>query len=141
MPYPHCGEKQTLMNIIHYDSTEKTPMISGNIEKGEIIIKGRSYPESTVDFYRDFKVWLGDFYANAPQNITVILDLEYFNTSTTAVIYEMIQKLSHLKDSHQIKVTWIFDEDDIDMVDKGDELQRLLGDMIELKVRNSESGF
>mgnify|MGYP002620867199 CR=1 FL=1 len=127
------------MNTIHYDSSEKTPMIRGDIEKGEITIKGRSYPESTTDFYKDFKVWLQSFYANAPNTVTVVLDLEYFNTSTTAVLYDMIQQLSKLKDDKKISVTWYFDEDDYDMIDKGHELQRLLGDMIHLKIRNSET--
>ena len=125
------------MNTIHIESTEKTPMITGNIEKGEIAIKGRSYPESTVDFYNDFKIWLESFYKNAPENINVNLDLEYFNTSTTAVLYEMIQRLSQLK-QHKIKVIWFCDEDDIDMLDKGHELQRLLGEMIELKIRDHD---
>ena len=127
------------MNTIHYDSTEKTPMINGDIEKGEITIKGRSYPESTTDFYKDFKIWLQSFYTNAPNTITVVLDLEYFNTSTTAVLYDMIQNLSKLREGRKIDVTWYFDEDDYDMIDKGHELQKLLGDMIHLTIRNSES--
>jgi len=126
------------MSKIHFDSTDKTPLISGDIEKGEITIKGRSYPESAVDFYKDFKVWLLDFYEKAPKDVTVLLDLEYFNTSTTAVLYDMIQKLSHLKDDRKIIVTWFFDEDDYDMIDKGHELQRLLGDMIDLRIRNND---
>lgn len=127
------------MNIIHYESTEKTPMINGNIEEGRIIIRGRSYPESTVGFYKEFEKWLTDFYELAPDKIRVTLDLEYFNTSTTAVLYEMIQRLSQLKDNHNIVVTWIFDEDDMEMIDKGQDLQRLLGEMIKLEIRNSES--
>ena len=128
------------MNSIHYESTEKTPMIAGDIEKGEITIRGRSYPESTIDFYKDFKSWLNEFYANAPEKITVTLDLEYFNTSTTAVLYDMILQLSKIKEGRQILVTWIFDEDDYDMIDKGHDLQKLLGEMIKLEIRNSESG-
>ena len=53
-------------------------------------------------------------------NTTVIFNLEYFNTSSSKCILDLLRKLETLKDTNNItEIKWYFDEGDEDMEYKG----------------------
>lgn len=113
--------------------THRTPLIKGSIEKGLIEITGKSLPEDARDFYLPFRDWLLDLFVSEVPKITVELELEYFNTATSKIIIDMLLSLEKLKDKKEITITWIYDEDDMEMEETGHDFEALLGDIITLK--------
>ncbi len=55
--------------------------------------------------------------------------LEYFNTSSTLVIRNLIRKISNHKNSTNLSVIWFYEEYDEDMKEAGDEFKLLFKDL------------
>lgn len=55
--------------------------------------------------------------------------LEYFNTSTTLIIRNIIRKLKEINDRTNLKICWYFEEDDEDMEEVGEELKILFPEL------------
>ena len=91
-------------------------------------LKGKSIPENSIEFYRPVYAWL-DEYAKQPKNKTsMIVQLEYFNTSSSKCLLDIFRKLELLlKDSKsEVTVTWLYEEDDEDMMEAGEDYQTIV---------------
>jgi hypothetical protein len=83
------------------EGTTKTPEIIGDIEKAEFSIKGKCIPEDARNFFVPFRDWLLDFTESAEEPINVKFDLEYFNTSTSSILLDILKHLD--KTNHSKK--------------------------------------
>ncbi len=124
------------MEALRIESTHKTPRIILDPENGIFEISGRSIPEDSVGFYKPIFEWI-EAYAQNPLPVThVKFDLEYFNTSSSKNILEVLKRLEAIHTSgHEVRVTWYYDEDDEDMEETGQDYQALLNLPIELSIK------
>ena len=80
------------MEPIIIEGTPKTPTVKFDSTEGVFEIKGRSIPENSVEFYKPLVDWL-DTYKESPLTKTVVnVRLEYFNTSSSKCILDVIQE-------------------------------------------------
>lgn len=119
-------------------ATTKTPAINGNIDKGEFSIKGKCIPEDARGFFVPFRDWLMDFTESTKESINVEIDLEYFNTSTSSILLDIFKHLDKTNKSKEVKVTWIYEEDDIEMEEVGEDYKIIVGDIITLQSKEVE---
>ncbi|MBD3638016.1 MAG: DUF1987 domain-containing protein [Crocinitomicaceae bacterium] len=124
------------MDTINYEPTEKSPLIEGSISTGKILIQGRSYPENAPKFFQPLRDWLEEFYKKTPGNIEFEIDFDYVNTATTVILYDIIHNLSKLANEKEVHVTWKYESDDVDMINKGNDFKDLLGEFITLKQKD-----
>ncbi|MFT4600838.1 MAG: hypothetical protein ACI857_001015 [Arenicella sp.] len=119
-------------------STPKTPEIKGKIENGSISIKGICIPEDARGFFSPFRNWLLDFTNTTDKEINLEVDLEYFNTSTSNILLDVFKHLNRAKesDSKEVKITWIYEEDDEEMKEVGEDYQLMIGDIITLQSKS-----
>ncbi|HKR06913.1 MAG TPA: DUF1987 domain-containing protein [Bacteroidia bacterium] len=113
----------------------KTPHISFSHDNGVLELKGKSIPENSIEFYRPVYAWL-DEYALHPKNKTnIIIQLEYFNTSSSKCLLDIFRKLEPLqKDAKsEVTVTWLYEEDDEDMMEAGEDYQTIVKLPFEIK--------
>lgn len=105
----------------------KTPFISLKEDAGAIEIKGKSIPENSVEFYAPVMEWL-DKYSQQPKSKTqVTINLEYFNTSSSKCLLDIFRKLEKVHTgSNEVNVLWLFEEDDEDMQEAGDDYQSIV---------------
>lgn len=105
----------------------KTPYISLKPESGAIEIKGKSIPENSVEFYQPVLSWL-DKYAEKPLSKTsVTVHLEYFNTSSSKCLLDIFRRLEKVHNAtNEVTVLWLFEEDDEDMQEAGDDYQSIV---------------
>ncbi|MGD1844867.1 MAG: DUF1987 domain-containing protein [Salibacteraceae bacterium] len=126
------------MDTIHIEGTPKTPTINFNPENGLLEIQGRSIPENAVDFYKPVVDWLTE-YAQSPVGQTVMnIQLEYFNTSSSKCILDVLKKLEVINNqsSGSVKVRWHYEEDDEDMLEAGEDYEAIIDvsfEMIEVE--------
>lgn len=107
------------------EATVKTPQIEFDSEKGLISIEGISIPEDPQEFFMPLDEQLNE-YVNAPNEKTFLeFRLEYFNTSTTLIIRNLIRKLHDISNKTQLNVKWYYETDDEDMEEAGDEFRML----------------
>ena len=70
------------MADLNLEGSPKTPTIEFNSGSGYLLIRGRSIPENSIEFYKGLIDSLEE-YNNTPQsNTKVDIQLEYFNTSS-----------------------------------------------------------
>lgn len=106
-------------------ATLKTPKVSVNFDEGKILLAGISIPEDPYAFYSPVNEKITE-YLNTPQKTTRLeFKLEYFNTSSTLVIRNLIRDLSQHSDKTDLVVKWYYEEYDEDMKEAGDEFRML----------------
>ena len=126
------------MDNIKYEMTEKTPLIEGSITSGEMKIAGRSYPEDAPEFFQPFRDWLSSFYQKTKGDIKLVLDLDYINTATNVLLFDIVYNLSKMAENRGVSVVWKYEEDDYEMINKGQDFKELLGDLIIMEERNNK---
>ena len=102
---------------------------------GFLEIKGKSIPENSAEFYHPVYEWL-DKYATQPKAKTEIkIQLEYFNTSSSKCLLDIFRRLEALNKSgkSEVKVIWLYEEEDEDMMEAGDDYQTIVKLPFEIK--------
>jgi hypothetical protein len=114
--------------------TSNSPFIEFDPEIGSLTIVGQSHPEDPQEFYQDLVDILEEYCRNPKQQTKVIVDLEYMNTGTSRVIYNVFRKLETIvNEKREVEVHWRYEDDDDDMLDAGQifsELTKLKFKMI-----------
>lgn len=108
--------------------TNKTPEVELNNESGILNFKGRSIPENSIDFYNPVFEWI-DRYTSSPQKTTTLnIHLEYFNTSSSKCLLDILKKLRSLDQTNKskVQVNWYYDEDDEDMLEAGEDYRDIV---------------
>lgn len=115
------------MNSLIIEGTAKTPRVDFS-DKGAMEISGKSIPENSVEFYQPVYAWV-DQYSLQPNKSTVIkIQLEYFNTSSSKCLLDIFRKLEALQKSgkSEVSVTWMYEEEDEDMMEAGEDYQSIV---------------
>jgi len=117
------------MKKIEVEATPKTPYLLLDSETKTIVINGRSIPENSVQFYTPvfeaLDAWIAE---KTKDKISVSVRLEYFNTSSSKCVLDIFKKLAELhKNGAQVEVTWIYEKDDEDMMEAGQDYQTIVG--------------
>lgn len=115
------------MEKIVIESTPKTPAINFDFENGLLEIRGRSIPENSIEFYRPIVESL-EKYGSSPKPVTTVnIQLEYFNTSSSKCILDVLKKLESLhKNGNQLVINWYYERDDEDMLEAGEDYQAII---------------
>lgn len=125
-------------NEFYLEATHKTPEITGNIEKGELRIKGKSIPEDARDFYFPFRNWVLEYIQTDHPTLDIAIELEYFNTSTSSIILDIFKHLLKVSSEKKVNIKWIFEVDDLDMEEAGQDYQLMIGDIITLESKEPD---
>ncbi len=130
------------MNKLIKASGERTPSIALDHEKGIVEIKGKSMPENSFAFYKPILDWLVEYeqaFFNQRLNVKIMLD--YFNTSSSKCILDILRQLGDMMKHHcNVNVTWVYTEDDEDeMVGNAVEYQSYVDYEIKLEKFSSKT--
>src|SRR5689334_1776893 len=102
------------MNILFLEPTRDTPKIMLNKRDGIFELTGRSILEDASSFYDPVVEWLSD-YAQQPNSATVFaFKLNYFNSSSSKMIYLLLNVLKEIKGA---QVEWCYHQGDDDILE------------------------
>ena len=124
------------MDPIVIEPTHKTPEVKTDWERGRFFIRGKSIPEDSRDFFRPLKDWLTTYLESKPESLSAEIDLEYFNTSTSIVLLDIFKKISQHRERMNVQIIWYYEKEDLDMEEVGQDYQSMLGDIIELRIKD-----
>lgn len=105
--------------------TSKSPEIDFN--PSLLLVSGRSILEDPIEFYQPIIAWIED-YIKQPEALTrVIFRLEYINSGSNRLIYNILKLLDgqYQKGSNMV-VNWYYEEDDDTLYNLGLDLQGLV---------------
>lgn len=115
------------------EETVRTPRIEGSVDTGLMRIEGRSLPEDARQFYRPFREWLNELLNSNIKSVKAEFSLEYFNTSTSKVLVDLMLFLDSFSDRKKIEIVWEYQKDDPEMAEVGKDFQAMLGNILKLE--------
>ncbi|MFO7844065.1 MAG: DUF1987 domain-containing protein [Bacteroidales bacterium] len=123
-----------------FESTETRdkPYIIFDPQNSRFEINGNSLPEDTTLFYKPVIEWIIKYAKNPNKTTHLICSLEYFNSSSAKMLYELFIELEKIKDTgNEVKVTWYYDPEDNLIEEKGLEFQSILEIPFDVVEKNS----
>jgi predicted ATP-grasp superfamily ATP-dependent carboligase len=110
--------------ILEREKTKTTPYILIDEEKGYMRFEGESYLEDIVGFFSEINAWLESYLTSDFAGLTFDSALEYFNSSTTKQVYNMLRLMDTYASGKKVIVNWIVaDEDDDMLIECGEDFQ------------------
>jgi hypothetical protein len=101
------------MEPLYKEKTKSTPEVNLDKSKEIFLIKGWSKPENTLEFYEPVMNWFTEYTNNPNPSTTLTIDMDYFNSSTSKVLLNIINILEViLKNGLEVKVTWHYGDED-----------------------------
>lgn len=123
-----------MLQSFESSETRDKPYIILDQKNSRFEIKGNSLPEDTTLFYTPVIEWIIEYAKNPNKKTHFICDLEYFNSSSAKMLYELFIELEKINETgNQVKVTWYYDSDDNMIEEKGIEFQSILEIPFEVK--------
>lgn len=113
--------------MFRMSGTHQRPTVVIDIEKGFFEISGSSIPENPMDVFTPIFDHLNR-YMEDPRPLTELhFRLDYFNTSTSKLMLDMIHKMESIKDQSgkDVKIKWFYREADDDMMEIGEDFANL----------------
>ncbi len=111
------------MDTLEIIATKSSPEINFNAQTNVLSIVGESYPENTAQFYEPVFEWL-DIYLTelSDQQVTVNMELIYFNSSSSKALMDIFDLLEEASDDgKKIVLNWIYDEENDAALEYGEE--------------------
>jgi hypothetical protein len=110
------------------EGTNKTPTVKLNAETGVLELSGKSIPENSFGFYQPLLLWIDSYTAHPASKTDVKIQLEYFNTSSSKCLLDILRKLDTLKKSGKsaVQVLWYYEAEDEDMMEAGQDYNSLV---------------
>lgn len=123
------------MDALNIAGTARTPEIHFD-PSGTLKLAGRSIPENAVELYRPALEWVESYVKQPAAKTELVMQLEYFNTSTSKVMLNLFKRLAELSESgHSVEVKWFYAEDDEDMMEAGEDYRQIVKLPFELLAR------
>lgn len=118
--------------MLYIKATETTPQVSFNSSTGEFFIGGKSIVEDADGFYQPVIDWVSNTPFSTP--ISLVVDLEYFNISSSKRILYLLYKFNDLADQNVTPVTvkWLYQKGDEDMMEVGQDYAYMVNIPFEL---------
>jgi hypothetical protein len=105
--------------------TLRTAGVSFNVESNILDISGISIPENADAFFQPMYDWLEQIVKVHKGNITVRINLTYFNTSSVRHLLIIIKTLiASYRDT--LKVLWVYEPDDEEIRERGEQLSEVV---------------
>ena len=127
------------MESFRLEATDKTPFVLLDPTHGVLEISGCSIHENAARFYEGIYERV-DAYASRPARQTQArIALDYFNSSTAKYLLDILKRLDelHASGASQVSLEWRYDEDDLDMLEAGNDYRSLLEMPVKLKVKRA----
>lgn len=113
------------MEPIKIYPTRNTPAVLLDPARGVFKMYGRSSPENSLQFYEPLRAVISSDIT--VDKVDVRIKMEYFNTSSSKCIYDLLKEIKSLENKgKEVVVRWYYDEDDEDMLEAGEDYSDLL---------------
>ncbi len=118
------------MENLTLEATNSTPEIKTDYANNTIEIRGKSYPENTFEFYQPLMDWVEAFFKSDQANLKLTFEIQYFNSSTSKVFYDLFDLLEESRtNGKSIVVDWEFDPENVSAEEAGEDFKEDFEDM------------
>jgi len=113
------------MENLAFAATRSTPLIRFEAETLHLEIRGESYPENAAHFFGPVFDWVkGILEFAAPQPVVMDLELVYFNSSTSKILFNLFDLMDKAAArGREVTINWHFLEENEMAQECGEEFQ------------------
>ena len=105
--------------------TEQTPLVSF-LSNGIMEISGKSIDQDSFAFWQPVISWVKMYAAQPATKTCLNLFIESLDTSSSSALVEVLYLLKDLsKEGHAVHVHWNYEENDLDMLELGKDMEQL----------------
>lgn len=111
------------MDNIRIEATERSPEVDFAFDENTYALRGEAYPEDVNEFFGPLIGQLEN-HLNSLDNAEVTFNFEliYFNSSTAKILMMLFELLDSVAEKgSQVAVNWIYEADDDNMEELGEE--------------------
>lgn len=106
---------------LNIEGTKTNPEIFFDKIGNKVIIEGRSVLKNMDDeFFHPLYSFLDNYSNSGYSSLTLVLNLDYFNTSTHPSLITIFRKMNSISEA---KIIWLYERNDMEMMEIGQELQ------------------
>jgi len=112
------------MDNIRIEATERTPEVDFSFEDNIFSLRGEAYPEDVNEFFGPLIDQLEEHFASLDSaEVSFNFELIYFNSSTAKILMMLFELLDSTagEKNNQVTVNWLYDADDDNMEELGEE--------------------
>ena len=110
------------MENLFVEGSDTLPEVNFNTE-GKLKISGRALPENAFDFFNPLIKWVKEF---SSEDLTVEINLEYFNTSVSKQLHDLLKAIEGNQGYKTIQLKWYYEEGDDEILEAGEIYEDLL---------------
>lgn len=111
------------MQDLYIAATSTSPEVDFRFSEDRLSLIGESYPENAAAFYGPVVEALRGYLAQAcGRDIEVNVELKYFNSSSTKVLFNIFELLHAATGSNDVRLHWHYDEEDDTILEFGNDL-------------------
>lgn len=112
------------MENLYIAPTPSSPEVDFKFDAQTLSLRGESYPENAAAFYGDIIARLSEFLSTQREaTLNVNVALAYFNSSSTKMLFNLIEALSNAAEAgNRVVLHWYHDEEDDTILEFGQEL-------------------
>ncbi len=111
------------MQPLRFAAAKSTFRVDFDPEAGRLELTGSSYPEDAVAFFAPLRGWVQSYLAGSPPRVTLRLQVDYVNTSSSKCLLDLLDLLEgRYRAGGAVRVEWLYDAEDEDMRELGEEL-------------------
>ncbi len=119
-------------DIVVIPMTDDSPEITFDKKNWVIKISGPSFPEDSVEFYRQILDWI-DNHENLFTQLTIEFDYSILSSASNKMVFEIFIKLEKLiEKGKRVLVRWYYYDYDEDMRDEGKSFKASMNVPVEL---------
>lgn len=108
--------------------TPITPLFRFDFKSGMMEFKGRSLPSAPQRFYYPIIEEIETAIEKGTSTLTANFALEYFNTSSSKCLFNILKKLAtHRRSGATVVINWFYESGDDDMRETGLDYEKILG--------------
>ncbi|MEQ9402941.1 MAG: DUF1987 domain-containing protein [Cyclobacteriaceae bacterium] len=110
------------------EPTDVTPFFLLDPGAGTMEFRGRSLPCASQRFYHPIIRKIENVFEKGTISFTANFALEYFNTSSSKCLFDILKKLAMYKNNGaNVVINWFYEEFDEDMRETGEDYENILG--------------
>lgn len=115
------------MNSLIIQPTIDSPYVNLDKQNNNFEIRGKSLPENVNVFYQPIIDWFNEYFQNPNEETVIHFKLDYLNTASSKALLSLLLVVEEaVKNGHNARVKWYYEEDDEDMKDIGEEYSNII---------------
>ncbi|MFP4556554.1 MAG: SiaC family regulatory phosphoprotein [Bacteroidales bacterium] len=129
------------MDNIHWQTGQEELLVYANKENGELLLSGVSYPVNPNDFFMPVSNWIANYLNTQSKELHFHLAIFDWDAISYNSILSIFTIINSNNSKEKVKVFWHYNDNDLDILEDGEELKNIAKFPFELVEHKNDEVF